>query len=101
MKDKKWIFVSLIIAVFVASFTFVPQAQASAPHDSCWGQATKVFAKMGDMGSHSSDQANPRLGLHNLAVELFNAGVIPDDSMAALGVFVANSLGLSIDACGT
>jgi hypothetical protein len=51
------------------------------------------------MGEHSSQQPTPRLGLRNLARALYDAGVLPDDSMQALGVFVANELGLSIDDC--
>jgi len=51
------------------------------------------------MGKHSSQQPSPRLGLRNLARALFEAGVIPDDSMYSLGVFVSYELGLSIDAC--
>lgn len=65
----------------------------------CWGQATRVFAQTGEMGEHSSEQANPRLGLRNLARALAEQGVIPDDSMQSLGAFVASALGLSIDAC--
>ena len=51
------------------------------------------------MGKHASEQPNPRLGLRNLAVALYEAGVLPDDSMEALGTFVAAELGLSIEAC--
>lgn len=67
--------------------------------NACWGQATKVFAQMGEMGQHSSEQPTPRIGLRNLARVLFDAGVIADDTMEALGQFVASELGLSIDAC--
>lgn len=67
--------------------------------DACWGQATRVFARTGVMGEHASEQATPRLGLRNLARALYEDGVIADDSMAALGAFVAEVLGLSIDAC--
>lgn len=75
-------------------------AQLTGPNErACWGQATKVFAQMGEMGEHASQQPNPRLGLRNLARALFEAGVIPDDSMQALGQFVASELGVSIDAC--
>lgn len=74
----------------------VGSAQA-AP--ACWGQASAVFAQTGQMGTHSSSQANPRLGLRNLARALAEAGVLPDDSMESLGAFVATELGLSIDAC--
>lgn len=67
--------------------------------EACWGQATAVFAQMRAMGNHASQQSNPRLGLRNLARELFEFGIIADDSMEALGQFVSSELGLSIDAC--
>ena len=51
------------------------------------------------MGEHSSQQPSPRLGLRNLARALYDAGIIPDDSMHSLGVFVSSELGLSIEAC--
>ncbi|TKB45668.1 hypothetical protein [Thalassotalea mangrovi] len=69
------------------------------PQQACWGQASKVFAQTGEMGKHSAEQPTPRLGLRNLARALYEAGVIADDSMEALGVFVADELGLSIEAC--
>jgi hypothetical protein len=87
----------LVMVVTLGSFG-IAIAQGPAP-ESCWGQASKVFAQAGEMGEHASQQPNPRLGLRNLARALFDAGVIPDDSMQALGVFVATELGLSIDAC--
>ena len=71
-------FVSLIVAVFVASLTFTPQAQASPPWESCWGQASAVFAQMG---------------------YIEEGGVISEPSLAALGAYVADAEGLSIDAC--
>lgn len=67
--------------------------------DACWGQATAVFAKTGEMGKHASEQATPRLGLRNLARALYDQGVLSEDTMQALGAFVADQLGLSIDAC--
>jgi hypothetical protein len=70
-----------------------------SPQQACWGQATKAFAQMGEMGQHASQQPTPRLGLRNLARDLADAGVIPDDSIQTLGAFVAAELGLSIDAC--
>lgn len=87
--------VALLLSVVFASAV----AQAGPSDKACWGQATKVFARTGQMGEHASQQANPRLGLRNLARALYDAGVIPDDSMQSLGVFVADELGLSIDAC--
>jgi hypothetical protein len=67
--------------------------------NACWGQATRVFAQMGLMGEHASGFETPRLGLRNLARMLHEQNIIPDDSMQALGAFVAAELGLSIDAC--
>jgi hypothetical protein len=90
----------VLIPVMLLSFVFVTGRAFAAPNDeACWGQATKVFTQNGDMGEHASQQSTPRLGLRNLARALADAGVIPDDSMQSLGAFVANELGLSIDAC--
>lgn len=72
---------------------------AVAASAACWGQASAVYAQMGLLGQHASQQPNPRVGLRNLARALADAGVIPDDSMASLGAFVADALGLSVSAC--
>lgn len=71
----------------------------SQSSSACWGQATKVFAQMGEMGEHASQESTPRDGLRNLARYLYDQGVIEDDTMEALGKFVSDALGLSIDAC--
>ena len=89
--------VGLVTAMLVVGVA--PAVSAAPPANACWGQATKVFAQAGEMGDHASNQANPRMGLRNLARALAEAGVIMDDSMAALGGFVATELGLTIDAC--
>jgi hypothetical protein len=79
------------------------QARPSEPSvtttKACWGQASQVFARMGLMGEHSSSFDTPRLGLRNLARALYDQGILPDDSMQALGAFVASELDLSIAAC--
>jgi hypothetical protein len=80
-----------------SQLTFGPVQALST--QACWGQATQVFARMGEMGEHASQFPTPRLGLRNLARQLADAGVLHDDSMQALGAFVAAALGLSIDAC--
>jgi hypothetical protein len=54
---------------------------------------------MGVMGEHASQEATPRIGLANLADALADAGIIPEGTMEALGVFVSSALNLSIDAC--
>jgi hypothetical protein len=74
-------------------------AVAAPNGQSCWGQATRVFAQLGEMGQHASQQPSPRVGLANLARFLADAGVIPEPTMQALGAFVSAELGLSIDAC--
>ena len=86
-------------AGLVAALLAIPLPAIASPHASCWGQASAVFAQTGVMGEHSSSFASPRLGIRNLARVLADAGAIPDDSMASLGVFVADELGLSVDAC--
>lgn len=92
----------LLCILAAASLIALPlstMADPKNPQQACWGQATKVFAQTGVMGEHASQQPSPRLGLRNLARALFEAGIIPDDSMYSLGVFVSSELGLSIDAC--
>jgi hypothetical protein len=91
--------VVLVLALLVSVLGVSSVAQAAPDSEACWGQATKVFAQMGEMGEHASQQPTPRLGLGNLAGALYDAGVIADDSIQALGAFVADELGLSIDAC--
>ena len=98
-KIKSITIVGLLVVGTAVLAVFPLRADAENLESSCWGQASAVFARMGGMGEHSSSFPTPRLGLRNLARQLFYAGVIPDDSMAALGVFGAEELGLEIDAC--
>lgn len=56
----------------------------------CWGQATAVFAQMGKMGEHASQQAEPRDGLANLARYLYEDGVIEAPTLQALGEFLVS-----------
>jgi hypothetical protein len=90
----------VLVFVFALAVPF-NSVQATTNEKACWGQASRVFAQTGMMGEHSSQFPTPRLGLRNLARSLYEAGVIPDDSMQALGAFVADSLGYSIEACMT
>ena len=96
---KRWVSVLLILGLLVVAAIPWSTALAEPSDKACWGQATKVFAQMGEMGEHASSLASPRLGLRNLARVLYEQGVIEDDTMQALGAFVANELSLSIDAC--
>ena len=92
---------SLLVAALTGALALVPAVSSTAAPSSnaCWGQATKAFAQMGAMGEHASSFETPRLGLRNLARVLHAEGIIPDDSMQALGAFVTAELGLEIDAC--
>lgn len=94
------IVVASVLTAVLAAVLPVAGAVAEPSPESCWGQASRVFAQIGEMGEHASQQETPRLGLRNLARALHEQGVLDDDTMQALGVFVAETLGLSIAACG-
>jgi hypothetical protein len=89
----------IVAAVLVGGALAATPAAAMPSSQACWGQASAVFARMGVMGEHASGFETPRMGLRNLARTLYAAGVLPDDTMQALGAFVAAELRLSIDAC--
>jgi hypothetical protein len=95
----KRLWVMLLFAVLVSTLFSAALVQAAPADNACWGQATKVFAQTGEMGEHASQEPTPRMGLRNLARALYADGVIEDDSMQALGAFVADALGLEIAAC--
>lgn len=89
-----------LVTIAVAASSIAMAGPGSAASDnSCWGQASAAFAQLGQMGEHSSSFETPRLGLRNLARDLYSQGVLPDDSMQSLGAFVAEAEGLSIEAC--
>jgi hypothetical protein len=95
---RRMLLVAVMTVLLGVGAPMVATASTDQPN-ACWGQATRAFAEMGAMGEHASQFPTPRLGLRNLARALAAEGVIPDDSMQALGAFVADALGLSIDAC--
>jgi len=90
-----------ITTLFIASllFTFSFAQSDKASDKACWGQASAVFAKTGELGFHSKNQTNPREGLKNLARYLYEEGVIDAPTMQALGAFVSSTLDSSIEAC--
>ena len=75
------------------------EARAARSDKACWGEATEALARLGEMGYHASHQDSPRLGLANIARVLYEAGVLADDSLQALGAFLSSALGLSIESC--
>ena len=83
----------------VAGLLVVGTPAVASADASCWGQATKAFASTGTMGQHASEQEEPRLGLRNVARALADAGVLADDSLEALGAFLASASGLEVAAC--
>jgi hypothetical protein len=89
----------LMTASLLVWLTSTTVMAGTPPQQACWGQATNAFAQMRAMGEHASQEPTPRLGLRNLARALFDAGVLADDSMGALGQFVAVESDLSIEAC--
>lgn len=90
---------TIVFLVTVMVLLSITPAQANTNVSACWGQASAVFAQMGVMGEHSSQEPTPRVGLANLARLLYEQELIDDDSMTALGQFVADAYGLSIEAC--
>lgn len=101
MKKSKFLMFVITSMFLLFFFSVTDNALAADYEQSCWGQASALYAQMGYMGDHASEFETPRVGLRNLARELYASGAIPDDSMAALGAFVATAEGLSIEACGT
>lgn len=96
---KKFVMLVMVLLIAVTAIPVSADDSGDVSSDACWGQATAVFAQTGEMGEHASQEPTPRLGLRNLARALAEQGIIEDDSMAALGAFVANELGLTIEAC--
>ena len=89
----------LVTIAVVASSIAMASPGSAASDNACWGQASAVFAQMGKMGEHSSSFESPRLGLRNLARDLYSKDMLPDASLQSLGAFVAQADGLAIDAC--
>lgn len=94
----KKIFVALALASLLA-IVFMP-ASAKAYTNACWGQATAVFAQLGEMGDHASQQPTPRLGLANLANALYDDEVIDAPTLQALAAFLVSiDPNLTVEAC--
>ena len=87
-----------LITILIPLLSATP-VLADADDSACWGQASAVYAQTGVMGEHASQEPTPRIGLRNLARSLYEANMIAEPTMEALGQFVASAEGLSIDAC--
>jgi len=89
----------VLVAIFALALTPMP---AQAYTQDCWGQATAAFAKMGEMGEHASQQANPRYGLANLARILYDdgEGVLDAPTLQALAAYLVEiDPDLTVEAC--
>ena len=102
--------IAFIFAVSILSVVFLPsKAQAATDNEkACWGQASKVLAKMRSssdpkrsaMGEHASQQAEPRDGLGVLARLFYEDGIIDEPTLQALGAFLVSiDPNLTVEAC--
>lgn len=87
--------------VLVSFFALVlASAPAQAYTQACWGQASAVFAQMGEMGQHASQEETPRIGLANLASYLYDDGIIDAPTLQALGAWLVSvDPNLTVEAC--
>jgi hypothetical protein len=86
----------LIVGALLAVALAVPQVALAAQPDSanCWGEVTSQRATaLHDIGEHSSAQAEPRLGLGNLA------HLLGFDTPGELGAFLGELDGIAATNC--
>lgn len=94
---KKLILALALVSLF--ALVLMP-APVKAYSNACWGQATAVFAQMGKMGMHASQEATPRAGLANLASALYKDGVLDAPTIQALGAWLVSiDPDLTVEAC--
>jgi len=81
----------------LAATVFAPGAFAAQPDEACWGVVSAQLAQFsGGLGSHTSAQSEPRLGLGNVA-RLF----LGDDAKVyELGTLLASIDGIDETSCG-
>jgi hypothetical protein len=92
----------VLLLVALALPAFATSENATDNYGACWGQATAVFAQMGEMGDHASDDELPlpREGLGNLARRLYNEGVLAEPTIQDLAAWLVSlEPDLTIDAC--
>jgi len=86
----------LVVAALVVAALALPQAALAAPPESanCWGKVTSQRATaLHDIGTHSSGQAEPRLGLGNLA------HLLGFETPGELGAFLGGLDGIAATNC--
>lgn len=100
MKKVTLAVILMLLLAALALPVFATSDNATDNYDACWGQATAVFAQMGKMGEHASQEETPRAGLGNLARQLYDDGLLADDTIQALAAWLVSiDDSLSVDAC--
>jgi hypothetical protein len=68
------------------------QMHSQGSTNNCWGVVSAQLAQVeGGLGAHTSSQANPRLGLGNVARLFYELGMIDEPTLSALGAFLAGA----------
>lgn len=95
---KKVVMSGLVILLLLLSV--MPALAGTDNYEACWGQATAVYAQMGEMGEHASTQPTPRDGLANLAQQLYDGEILADDTVQALAAWLVSiDPDLTVEAC--
>jgi len=83
---------SLLTAPALATAAPTSQQGSRITTSNCWGVVSAQLAKVeGGLGDHTSSQANPRLGLGNVARLFYELDLISEPTLSALGSFLASA----------
>lgn len=92
--------VTVVLALVLLLALALAPMPAKAYTQACWGQASAVFARTGEMGEHASQQPTPRVGLANLARSLYADGILDAPTLPALAAFLVSiDPDLTVEAC--
>ena len=95
---KKIVMIATLLALVLAMV--VPVSVQADYSDACFGLVASVYGQLGIQGEHASSFAgDDRVGLYNLAGQLYDLGFLNEPTITGLGVFLHDALGLDIDAC--
>jgi hypothetical protein len=95
---KKFVMIATLLALVFA--LVVPLSVQADSVDACFGLVAAAYGKAGIQGEHASSFAGePRIGLANLAVFLYEQGTISEPTMTALGIWLNQVEQLNIAVC--
>ncbi|HEX6255627.1 MAG TPA: hypothetical protein VFZ70_07410 [Euzebyales bacterium] len=83
----------MLVGGLAPAASAVPDSAGKAGGSECWGIVSAQAAKEGGLGTHSSEQEEPRSGLGNLSREL------GFDSLGSFGSFLATVDGIDSTEC--